>query len=169
MIGDNIITRTEYAAMSTTVLRKETMDERRDTFRAKIVIETTSDEVVEPIHEFSRVPISTIIKHDNTSKAEAFPAHLRIILDDFTGVDLETLSTNYTVADVTIIVADATEDQGGFVDLVFPNGIMFPDIIELNFTIILDPMRKRRNEENMINTVILSAICHVFPMRTTPL
>ena len=165
-IGDEIITRREYQRI--VVNREETKDYRREAFRAKLTIDAAYEEIKEPLEEFSTVSVSSIIKHDPTSKGEAYPASVRVILDDFTGIDQDIIFTNYTVADVSIIVTDATENHGGFIDIVFPNGIMFPDIIELNFTIILDPLRKRRSEVSMVNTVILSATCHVFPHASYP-
>ena len=166
LIGDKIITTDNSSQI--VVNRSETKEIRRDTFRANInILADVVDELL-TLEEFSNFSVSSIISHDSSSRAEAYPAYARLIVDRYTGLDVSTVTTNYSVADVTVIIPDGVGDQGGFVDIVFPNGIMFTDVIELNFTVMLDPLKKISSEKNIHSTIMLTALCEVFPHRGYP-
>eukprot|EP00090_Calanus_glacialis_P002056 TRINITY_DN11545_c0_g1_i1.p1 TRINITY_DN11545_c0_g1~~TRINITY_DN11545_c0_g1_i1.p1 ORF type:complete len:1257 (-),score=209.03 TRINITY_DN11545_c0_g1_i1:263-3970(-) len=109
---------------------------------------------------------TSIIRHTLTSFGEGYPAFFRIILDQFTGfvVGENYVRTNYTGSDydgggVSIIVRDEEERQGSYVDVVFPDGILFPDTIEVAFSVTIDPLLRRKKENNeVISSIKVTAL-----------
>jgi len=82
--------------------------------------------------------ITSLIKHSNMSMAEGHPGIVRIITAHYISyLDTDNFTTNYTLG-VSVV-----NNTVGEVNFVFEKGITFPDVIELNFTLTVDPELKR--------------------------
>ena len=105
-------------------------------------------------------------------------------MDQFMGfiptADKNTVTTNYTGdRGVSILIRDEEYRHGSFLDIVvctesrnvsvlftgsfhfkFADGIMFPDVIEVNFSLTVDPYSRRKPEFNddLKSTIMVYAI-----------
>lgn len=112
--------------------------------------------------------IDAIIRHSDESKVESFPGLVRVITPhylSFTADDL--VSSNYTVASGEQVTAKALDDTESAVfhanafDLNFPRGITFDDVINVTFTMTVDP-NELLEKGSGVDTpnVVLSPVCH---------
>ena len=108
------------------------------------------------------VNFTAIVRHSSTSLAEGSPAAVRILMDQYVGfvVGTNEVHTNYTGPSPTLLVRDESKRHGSMVDIFFPSGILFPDTIEVNFTVTIDPYGRRRPEDNdaLKSTVKMTAL-----------
>ena len=158
-ISDTIIT-TEVPIQ---VVRNATKADRQLTTRAFLDFNLT--QVGNPVTIYEKdqvVSFTSIVRHSATSLAEGSPAVVRIMMDQYTGfvVGTNEVSTNYTGPSPTVVVRDESKRHGALVDIMFPSGILFPDTIEVNFSVTVDPYGRRRPEDNdgLKSTIKMTAI-----------
>ena len=88
------------------------------------------------MNKFSRDKIEFVgvIYHDSTSKGEGHPlAGMKVIFPPYLTYD-ENFMTNYTL-DYVLTTAFAPH---GF-DILFNEGLLYPDIVSFNFSLTIDP------------------------------
>ncbi len=112
--------------------------------------------------------MEAVIRHLETSKAEGYPGIIRVITPMYislTEEDKSRVTTNYTdgrlvIKDYTIEYLHGATHVHTF-DIIFQDGITFPDIIELSFTLTVDPTGLRLPGSGAeASTIIMSPICH---------
>ena len=116
------------------------------------------------------VEIKALIYHINGSKAEGKPARIRAMLPRYvkyvtdSSTKNDSFLSNYSLptqsphSNEPVDVVAGTE--GTYVDFIFKEGILFPDVIELNFTVTVDPdflIPVGRGEED--HAIVLTAVC----------
>lgn len=89
-------------------------------------------------HFRDTIYISSIIKHDKFSTREGYPTVIQIIVPPYLAYkeDIDTFTSNYTSngnENVTVAVTNPST-----VHFQFPQGISFPDIVELNFSMTVE-------------------------------
>ncbi len=123
------------------------------------------------------IEVTSVIYHSDLSKAEGYPGIVRVIAPRYMSfvVGADTFSTNYTatlnasdesltnltVVDLTPSASDApdTPDEHTF-DFVFRGGVTYGDVIELNFTMTVDPAAMRAVGSGVEDSaLVLSPIC----------
>jgi hypothetical protein len=111
----------------------------------------------------------------NYSLGEAWPeARVRIVTPKHMVFDNTSLVTNYTSGlppnNVSVV---AYNSSTGIIDLFFPAGILFVDIISLNFSMFIDPNSIRSiGKGNENSTVVMYPICRqtqffVYPINSS--
>ncbi len=115
-----------------------------------------------------------MIRHAEDSKAEGHPGYIRVITPRYVSyTPLDSFDTNYTdlgnsshpVAEpVDLLNATSGQQQDhhhtNMFHFVFPFGISFPDIIELNFTLTVDPLGVREvGSGREPSAVLLVPVC----------
>ena len=96
------------------------------------------------------VRFTLLVQHSNVSLGEVSPCYLRLVLDQYTGwvAGTNTLTSNYTGGDLSVLARDEANRQGSFLDIVLPSGLLFPDTVQLNFSLTADPLNRRQPEDN---------------------
>eukprot|EP00094_Tigriopus_californicus_P011496 TCALIF_11101-PA protein Name:"Protein of unknown function" AED:0.09 eAED:0.09 QI:0/0.77/0.73/0.95/0.48/0.58/46/1495/2737 len=112
------------------------------------------------------IHVESLIYHDMDSSIEGYPTKIRVITPKHIALMEDNIvKANYSLnhsSDDALMIPDYYSNDtllGGF-DIVFPQGISFPDIISLNLTLTVDPenIRKPGSEEE-VATIVLSPIC----------
>ena len=107
--------------------------------------------------------LEAVIYHDEDSKAEGLPARIRVIAPAYVKYipNTNSFESNYSVAQVSqdkVIVQSTNEVS--ITDFEFVGGILFPDIISLNFTLSVDPNKDRPVGSGNANTaIVMHPIC----------
>ena len=94
------------------------------------------------------------------SSGEPWPeARIRILIPKYMEFDNSSLVTNYTTGSNNLTVV-AYNSSHTVIDIIFPAGILFVDIISLNFSIFIDPnsmLAVGKGTDN--STLVMYTIC----------
>jgi len=113
------------------------------------------------------VQFTSVIYHNNNltsgliSRAEGWPlARLRILGPSFMVFDpaVNTVMSNYT-GNLTIVNQSVVP-----LEIEFPTGFLFPDVVQVNFTLTMDPYGDRPiGSGELIVSVVAAPICQQTP------
>jgi len=127
-----------------------------------------------------KVNFTTLIYHSNESKAEGYPTYLRLYTPNYISyTDTDNFTTNYSLANsqLEVSVKDVNENDAGLTaegtfDLIhfeFPMGISYPDIVELNFSLTVDPTQMRRPGTGLeVAAVVAEMVCDQYQIEGYP-
>lgn len=113
-----------------------------------------------------------VIYHNEDSKAEGYPTRIRVIAPNYVyfvdGTD--TFVTNYTQGGVsTNMVTKHNTTESTIIDFEFPGGLLFPDVVSLNFSMTVDPLKERPTGSGEAATaVVFHPICQQSEFFTWP-
>ncbi len=145
-------------------LRPSTSTDRESMEQGDVVIEAflTSD----PGKEFEateKLEVASVIYHSENSTAEGYPGILRVIAPAYMSFveGSDTFSTNYTsTLNETNLTVDTFGGGGGTFDFVFGGGLTYADVVQLNFTVTVDPTLMRAVGSGVEDSaLVLTPVC----------